>query len=194
MVALRSRVSTPSNKSPKTNFSVISPKKLVRGQKPIQKNLSKDRYTSEHNQDLQKTQAEQVAEVISLPQSKPLWVKSLMATQMASSIVTVLLASTSIAIYGWTIYGQSKWTSDYQELQKLRHKEQQISVANELLKNQIAEQASQDSISDTGLVTKDSAKRVFLEPAPPRPAPNAPKPYLESTSSQKYLFNTPIGY
>lgn len=193
MVAVRSTFSTPNNKSPKTNFSVIS-QKLVRGQKPIKKNLSDRNYTSEQSKDLQKTQAEQVAQVISLPQSKPLWVKSLIATQMASSIVTVLLASTSIAIYGWTIYGQSRWTSDYQQLQKLRHKEQQISVANELLKNQIAEQASQASSSDTGLVTKDSAKRVFLEPAPPRPAPNAPKPYLESTSSQKYLFNTPVGY
>lgn len=194
MVAVRSTFLAPKNQSPKTNLSVVSKKSARRQKLTFEKNLSDDNYTSENTRDSQTIQEQNLAQVISLPKSKPLWLKSLMATQLTSSMVTVLLASTSVAIYGWTIYGQSKWTTEYQELQKLRQKEQQISVANELLKNQIAEQASQDSTSETGLFRKDSTKRVFLEPAPPRPAPNAPKPYLESTSSQKYLFNTPIGY
>ncbi len=190
MVAVRSTFPAPSNKSTKTNFSAIS-KKSARRQKPTEKNLSDGEYTSQQSRDLQTTQAQNLAQVISLPQSKPLWLKSLIATQFTSSIVTVFLASASVAFYGWTIYGQSKWTTEYQQLQKLRHKEQQISVANELLKNQIAEQAS---TSDAGLASRDSVKRIFLEPAPPRPAPNPPQPYLESTSDHTYLFKTPVGY
>ncbi|MGD1805074.1 hypothetical protein ACP6PL_06490 [Dapis sp. BLCC M126] len=185
MVAVRSRFPTSSNKSTKTNFSVTS-KKSVHPHKPTEQNLS-----DEQSKELEKTQVQNLAQVISLPQSKPLWLKSLMATQFTSSIVTVLLASASVAFYGLTIYGQSKWTTEYQQLQKLREEEQEISVANELLKNHIAEQAS---TSDSGLASRDSVKRIFLEPAPPRPAPNPPQPYLESTSGHKYLFKTPVGY
>ncbi|NER03137.1 MAG: hypothetical protein F6K17_11135 [Okeania sp. SIO3C4] len=191
MVAVRSTFLAPNNKSSKTNLSVVS-KKLARRQKlTYEENLSDSSYASENSRDSQTIQEQNLAQVISLPKSKPLWLKSLMATQLTSSMVTILLASTSVAIYGWTIYGQSKWTTEYQQLQKLRQKEQQISVANELLKNQIAEQAS---TSDTGLASQNSVKRIFLDPAPPRPAPNAPKPYLESTSGHKYLLTTPVGY
>ncbi|NEP88776.1 MAG: hypothetical protein F6K18_19105 [Okeania sp. SIO2C2] len=191
MVAVRSTFLAPNNKSPKTNLSVVSKKSARRQKLTYEENLSHSSYASENSRDSQIIQEQNLAQVISLPKSKPLWLKSLMATQLTSSMVTVLLASTSVAIYGWTIYGQSKWTTEYQKLQKLRQKEQQISVANELLKNQIAEQASN---SDNGLVSQNSVKRIFLDPAPPRPAPNAPKPYLESTSGHKYLLKTPVGY
>ena len=189
MVAVRSSFSTRSNKSRKTNFSVIS-RKSVPPHKPIERNLSGNQ-TSEESRDLQTIQGLNHAQVISLAQSKPLWLRSLMITQFTSSIVALLLASASVAFYGLTIYGQSKWTTEYQKLQKLKEKEQQISVANELLKNHIAEQAS---TSDSSLASPDSVNRIFLEPAPPRPAPNVPQPYLESSSAHKYLFNTPIGY
>ncbi|MDY7003745.1 MAG: hypothetical protein SWX82_07225 [Cyanobacteriota bacterium] len=191
MVAVRSTFLAPNNKSPKTNLSVVSKKSARRQKLTYEENLSDRSDASENSRDSQTIQEQNLAQVISLPKSKPLWLKSLMATQLTSSMVAVLLASTSVAIYGWTIYGQSKWTTEYQELQKLRQKEQQISVANELLKNQIAEQASS---SDTALASQNSVKRIFLDPAPPRPAPNAPKPYLESTSGHKYLLKTPVGY
>ena len=190
MVAVRSTFSVPNNKSSKTDFPLIS-KKSARQEKVIGQNLSDVKYTSDISKNSQTAQEQNVAQVISLPNSQPLWLKSLMMTQLGSSCIAVLLATTSVAIYGSTIYGQSKWTAEYQKLQKLRHKEQQISVANELLKNQIAEQAS---TSEASLVPEDSVKRIFLEPAPPRPAPNTPKPYLESTSPRRYLLKTPIGY
>ncbi|MDE5076709.1 MAG: hypothetical protein O4749_11960 [Trichodesmium sp. St5_bin2_1] len=190
MVAVRSSFSARSNKSRKTNFSVIS-RKSVPPHKPIEKNLSDGNQTSEESRDLQTIQGLNQAQVISLAQSKPLWLKSLMITQFTSSIVALLLASASVAFYGLTIYGQSKWTTEYQKLQKLKEKEQQISVANELLKNHIAEQAS---TSDSSLASQDSVNRIFLEPAPPRPAPNVPQPYLESSSGHEYLFKIPVGY
>ena len=190
MVAVRSSFSARSNKSRKTNFSVIS-RKSVPPHKPIEKNLSDGNQTSEESRDLQTIQGLNQAQVISLAQSKPLWLKSLMITQFTSSIVALLLASASVAFYGLTIYGQSKWTTEYQKLQKLKEKEQQISVANELLKNHIAEQAS---TSESSLASPDSVNRIFLEPAPPRPAPNVPQPYLESSSGHEYLFKIPVGY
>ncbi|MEB3342968.1 hypothetical protein [Okeania sp.] len=190
MVAVKNTFPTPNSKSTKPNISVIL-KKSVRSQTQRKKNLSDDKYASQKNKDLQTTQAQNPTQVISLPQSKPLWLKYLMMTQFTSSIVTVLLTGTSVAFYGLTIYGQSKWTTEYQELQELREKEQQLNVANELLKNQIAEQAS---TLESDLPSGDSAKRIFLESAPPRPAPNPPQPYLESGSSHKYIFKTPVGY
>lgn len=192
MVAVRSRFLAPTSKLPKSNFSTIStPSPRRQKQKLRGKKLSDGNNPSEQMRNPKIAPEENVGQVISLPQSKPLWLRSLMGVQVASSMVALLLASSSLTIYGWTIYGQSKWTEEYQELQQLRRKEQQISVANELLKNQIAQQAS---TSDTGLVSQDSVKRIFLQPVPPRPAPTAPKPYLEPTSGQKYLMTTPVGY
>ncbi|MCL2923820.1 MAG: hypothetical protein MGF17_04095 [Trichodesmium sp. MAG_R04] len=190
MVAVKNSFPTQSNKSTKTNFSVIS-KKSVPLRKAIKKNLYNSNYTFKESRHSQTIQEYNLAQVISLPQAKPLWLKSLMATQFTSSIVTVFLASVSVAFYSLTIYGQLKWTTEYQQLQKLRQKEQQISVANELLKNHIAEQAS---TSDISLAAQNSVNRIFLEPAPPRPAPNLPQPYLESSSGYKYLFKMPVGY
>lgn len=190
MVAVRSTFSATKSKSSKSNFSAISTKS-PRRKKRRGKNLSDVGEASEQIRDPKTVQEKNVAEIVSLPQSKPLWLKSLMGVQLASSIVTILLASSSLTIYGYTIYSESKWTEEYQKLQQLRHQEQQISVANELLKNQIAEQAS---TPDTGLVSQDSVKRIFLQPAPPRPAPTAPRPYLEPASGQKYLLKTPVGY
>ncbi|MGB3513329.1 MAG: hypothetical protein WBA93_29760 [Microcoleaceae cyanobacterium] len=190
MVAIRNRVSAPTSKSPKSNLSNISTKSPQR-EKLREKKLSNGNKTSEQMRKSKTASEQNLAQVISLPESKPLWLRSLMGIQLTSSIVTILLASSSLTIYGWIIYGQSKWTEEYQTLQQLRRKEQQISVANELLKNQIAEQAS---TADTGLISKDSVKRIFLQPAPPRPAPTAPRPYLEPASGQKYLIRTPMGY
>ena len=163
MVAVRSSFPTISNKSTKTNFSVAS-KKSVSPHKPIEKNLSGGNYTSQEGKNLHKIQEQNLAQVISLPQSQPLWLKSLMVTQFTSSIVTVLLATASVAFYGLTIAGQSKWTIEYQELEKLRKKEQEISVANELLKNYIAEQAS---TSESSIAAKDSVNRIFSVPMRP---------------------------
>ena len=186
MVAVRSTFSAQIAKSPKSNFSTISTPSSRR-----HKQLSNSNNASKQTRNSKTAQEKGMAQIVSLPQSKPLWLRSLMGVQMASSIVTILLAGSSLTIYGWTIYGQAKWTEEYQQLQQMRRKEQQISVAKEKKKNQIAEQAS---TPDTGLVSQESVKRIFLQPAPPRPAPNAPRPYLEPGSGHKYLITTPVGY
>jgi hypothetical protein len=85
-----------------------------------------------------------------------------------------------------------KWTEKYQRLEKLRRNEQQLSIANELLKNQIAQQAES---ADTDTTAQNNVKRIFLEPAPSRPAPViSPSPDLVPASPTPQSINRPIGY
>jgi hypothetical protein len=134
-----------------------------------------------------KSQLEAIA-VIPVAQVKPMWLRSLLGLQIASSIVTLLIVSVTLAVYGGTIYGQAKWSEEYQKLEKLRRYEQQLSVANELLKHEIAEQAASP---DVGLVPQDSIEPIFLPPAPLRPAPENSS---NSESDSKATFEIPLAY
>ena len=109
-----------------------------------------------------------------------------------SSIFSFIIVSITLAVYGGTIHGQMKWTEKYQRLEKLRRNEQQLSIANELLKNQIAQQAES---ADTDTTSQNNVKRIFLEPAPSRPAPViSPAPDLVPASPTPQSINRPIGY
>lgn len=116
--------------------------------------------------------------------------RAIISVAKVSSILSFMIVSSTLAVYGGTIHGQMKWTEKYQRLEKLRRNEQQLSIANELLKNQIAQQAES---ADTGLVSQNNVKRIFLEPAPSRPAPViSPAPELLPASPKS--INRPIGY
>lgn len=135
-----------------------------------------------------KTQHEPIA-VIPIAEGKPVWLRSLMGLQTASSIVTLLVVTATLAIYGGTIYGQAKWSEEYQKLEKLRRYQQQLSVANELLKHEIAEQAASP---DVGLVPLDSIEPIFLSPAPQRSAPEDSN--SESETDRQSAFEMPLSY
>ncbi|MGL6284538.1 MAG: hypothetical protein ACRC2J_19205 [Microcoleaceae cyanobacterium] len=118
--------------------------------------------------------------------------RTIISVAKVSSIFSFMIVSSTLAVYGGTIHGQMKWTEKYQRLEKLRRNEQQLSIANELLKNQIAQQAES---ADTGLVSQNNVKRIFLEPAPSRPAPViSPVPDLLPASPAPKNINRPIGY
>ena len=130
--------------------------------------------------------------VIPLAQPKPIWLRSLMSLQTASSVITLLIVTASLAVYSGTIYGQAKWSEEYQKLEKLRRDEQQFSLANELLKHDIAELAV---TPDVGLVPQDSIEPIFLSPAPLRPAPgdsNTASP--NKAVEEKSVFEMPLAY
>ena len=135
-----------------------------------------------------KTEREAIA-VIPIAERKPVWLRSLMGLQTTSSIVTLLVVTATLAIYGGTIYGQAKWSEEYQKLEKLRRYQQQLSVANELLKHEIAEQAASP---DVGLVPMDSIEPIFLSPAPQRYAPEEGN--SESETDPISAFETPLAY
>ncbi len=134
-----------------------------------------------------KTQQEAIV-VIPIAQAKPMWLRSLLGLQIASSVVTLAIVSVTLTVYGGTIYGQAKWSEEYQKLEKMRRYEQQLSVANELLKHEIAELAASP---DVGLVPQDSIKPIFLSPAPLR---SAPEDSSNSESEQKSIFEIPLAY
>ena len=108
--------------------------------------------------------------VRSLPnrQVLPAWLKWLVVAHRTSSVVTCGLVAAALTIYGWTVQTQQVWGRDYQRLEKLQQQERQLVTASEVLKHQLALQA-EDPTAELTQSTPENA--IFLEPAPPRPAP-----------------------
>lgn len=109
------------------------------------------------------------AVVRALPASRsmPSWLRLLLVAHRGSSIVTFLLITAVLTIYGWTVQTQQIWGREYSRLEDLQRQERQIITANEVLKDNIALQA-EDPASGSVAPTPDNA--VYLDPAPLRPA------------------------
>ena len=82
-----------------------------------------------------------VLKVLPARQPQPVWLRSLLQAQRASSVVAVMLLGGPLSLYGLTVYGEQRWSQDYQKLETLRLQEQQLSAASEVLKNQLAKEA-----------------------------------------------------
>lgn len=100
-----------------------------------------------------------------LPQA-PSWLKLLLTVQHASSIFTFLLIAAALTTYSWTVYIQQHWGHTYSKLEGLQKQERQLMAANEVLKNQMAQQAENPAM---GLVAPTLNSTIFLAPAPQRP-------------------------
>lgn len=127
--------------------------------------------------------------IITLPQPRPVpaWLKLLIKVQQGSTVMTLLLTGTVLVIYGWTVFTQQRWGHEYRRWGALQKHEQQLMATNEVLKNQMAQQAE---IPKTGLVAPDPSSMIFLAPAAPRPAI---KPDIEASTPDP-LPNSPLGY
>ena len=135
-----------------------------------------------------------VAAVKVLPntQLKPVWLRSLLGIQRTSSVVTFLLLSCTLTVYGWTVYGQQRWSEEYQKLETLRRNEQQLSAASVVLKHQIATSAENP---EAGLAPQQPEDMIFLQPAPERRSPqSAPVANPEPLSAPKAFGQIPLGY
>lgn len=106
--------------------------------------------------------------VQALPQLRaaPPWLRFLLKSQQASSVLTFLLIVTLLAVYGWTVYTQQRWGQAYAHLETLQKQERQLTAASEVLKNQMAKQAEAPNV---GLMLPDPGNTIFLVPAPQRP-------------------------
>lgn len=122
----------------------------------------------------------------------PLWLKLLSHLQQRFSAIAWLLVAIVLIIYGWSVYSQKKWNQDYGRLKSLQIYEQQLTRANEVLKNQLANQAQQP---DMGLVPPDPAAAIVLQPIDkvPQRTPNSLPPTAPN-SHRKQLTNIPVGY
>ena len=116
----------------------------------------------------------------------PLWLTLLLWTQRSSSLVTLALGAAILATYGWTVYIQQQWGRDFDRLEAMKKQERQLISTNEVLKNQMAEQAEKPT---AGLLLPDPSNAIFLTPAPQRPDVKAsPKAPVEVDSTR------PLGY
>ena len=117
-----------------------------------------------------------------LPNSRfqPAWLRSLVQVQRASSVAVMLLLGGALSLYGLTVYSEQRWSQEYQKLETLRLREQQLSAASEVLKHQLAKEAENP---ETGLASQKPGEIIFLQPAlvgrSPQAAPlPSPEPAL----------------
>lgn len=117
----------------------------------------------------------------------PGWLRSLIILQRGSDIITLILGVVTLMIYSWTVYTQQQWTQEYRKLGILQRNERDLTTTNEIIKDQLAQQAERPA---TGLVTPNTANTIYLSPAPQRPFQASPnqKPDPET------LAKTPLGY
>lgn len=121
------------------------------------------------------------------PQPTPAWLSPLLFLQRSSDILTFVLVGSTLTLYAWTVYTQQQWTQEYKKLENLQRDERHLTTTNEVLKNQLAQQAEKPS---TGLVTPTPAKTIFLQPAPQRQPPAAPTKTVDPELPSK----APLGY
>lgn len=98
------------------------------------------------------------------PKSSPSWLRLLLMLQRSSGGLALLLGASLLAVYGWTVYIQQVWGKDHHSLQVLQRQERQLSVANEILSSQLAQEAENPN---SGLILPQPGDAIFLEaPAP----------------------------
>lgn len=105
-------------------------------------------------------------------QTLPTLVRNLMLLQRGSSVVLFVLGTLTLGVYSRTVHAQRSWSDAYSQLAQLRRQEPQLTLANEALKQHLADTAEQQ---DSGLVNPDPFNALFLEPATPRPLRDAPQ-------------------
>lgn len=112
---------------------------------------------------------DQGAEVKQLPKVPrlPLGLKILVGVQQGSTVLTGGLVATALIIYSWTVYLDKTVARSFQHLEALKVSTQQVTTANETLKNSMAEQAESPT---AGLTPFEPKRAIFLSPAPVRPS------------------------
>ena len=117
---------------------------------------------------------------------QPRWLTLMQWTQRGSSLVALMLGASILITYGWTVYIQQQWGREFDRLEAMKKQERQLVSANEVLKNQMAEQAERPT---AGLLLPDPSNAIFLTPAPQRPDVKASStPPVEPDSTR------PLGY
>lgn len=103
----------------------------------------------------------------------PLRLRLLNYLQQGSAVVTSLLVTGALVVYGSTVYVDKSTHRALIQLDTLQGESQQLTSANEAIKESLAEQATQP---DSGLKPYDTGDMLFLTPEPPRKgaAPAAP--------------------
>jgi hypothetical protein len=127
--------------------------------------------------------AEQKVEKLNVSQQpKPIWLSSLLVLQRGSDLMAFFLVATTLTIYSWTVY-----TQQHRKLEGLQRQERQLTTANAVMKDQLAQQAERPA---TGLVTPSQANTIYLPSAPQRPFNESSM----SSADPEPAGKTPLGY
>ena len=114
----------------------------------------------------------------------PLPLKVLNQVQHGSTIVTSILVAGALALYGSSVYVDKSVNRTMSHLNRLQSDSQQLTSANEAIKQSLAEQAMQE---DSGLEPYEAGDVLFVEPEPLR----AEKEIVEAEQVERFK---PIGY
>ncbi|MGB7444009.1 MAG: hypothetical protein WA919_23335 [Coleofasciculaceae cyanobacterium] len=131
--------------------------------------------------------AEKVAKLNPSSQLVPIWLRSLIFCKRSSDCVTLLLVGATLAVYSWTVYSQQQWAKEYQKLESLQRDERHITKTNEVLKDQLAQQAESPA---TGMVVPSPAQTIFLPRLEENQVQNTPKHEAKPEPAARI----PLGY
>ncbi len=93
--------------------------------------------------------------------------------QQGSTVVTSLLVTGALAVYGSTVYVDKSTHRALVQLDALQGESQQLTSANESIKESLAKQATQEG---SGLEPYESGDVLFLAPEPLRESPAPVEP------------------
>jgi len=129
---------------------------------------------------------EKPAPVVSLPvPSISPWLRWLTLLQKVSTALCLLAIASVLGVYAASVYTSSLWSREYEYLQTLQHQEREAVSANEIMKEQLAREASKQDTMAIGKV-----KPIFLPPAKERPLKKTtPSAALAETTNSR-----PLGY
>ena len=107
----------------------------------------------------------------------PLGLQVLHRLQQGSALVMGVLVTGALAVYGSTVYVDKSTSRALVQLDELQGESQQLTSANESIKQSLAEQAAQ---AGSGLEPYEADDVILLTPAPRRAgaAPEEPVPEL----------------
>jgi hypothetical protein len=96
----------------------------------------------------------------------PTWLRSLLLLQRSSATLLWLAGFAVLSLYGWNAYSQRVWGESYNRLERMHRDEPQLTIAKELMNQQLAIDAEAQSSGLTNGVPGQGI--VYLESAEPR--------------------------
>lgn len=119
----------------------------------------------------------------------PVNLKILWLFQQSSSLVAFLLVSSTLYLYIWSFCLPQNWSKQYKTLEKLQRHERELTIINESLKKQLAQQAENP---DAGLENFDPTTAIFMPPA--KTSVNNTSALKTQSEFSKLLDRIPLGY
>lgn len=120
---------------------------------------------------------------------RPTWLKVLIAGQRVSLVATALGVAGALSAYALTVNTHRRLTTATVHLERLQDQQQQLTTANAVFKNHLA-QAARTAMNSGSLHPRDV---IFLEAAPTPSSTAAPSPPpAESFAADQRFF--PKGY